>query len=154
MQTALAGLLASSALAGCMSHESYSIALQPLAEAQALASDARAHAAIPAIRLHDGHAVYLSGTRIDATTTSPVTIVAPSRLVKAGVILTLVGTAISLAGSGLYFFGAGRTRLAGEILAPGAEPLMISGTILWIVGALRPPGELGTGHTGVHYLER
>ncbi len=31
---------------------------------------------------------------------------------------------------------------------------MISGTVLWVVGALSPPGEVDPGHANLHYLSR
>jgi hypothetical protein len=67
--------------------------------------------------------------------------VAPSpaarRLVTAGTALTVVGSAMSVTGTVLYFTTDGDARWTGAGLAAAAEPLMIAGTVLWVVGAMR-----------------
>jgi hypothetical protein len=148
----VAALAASICVAGCISREHYAVRADDLAAMMALPPDVRARSAIPATRLQDHKSVYVSGARIDANTTPTFEIRAPNRRVTVGAVLTLVGTAISLVGSGLFFFSSGKSHLAGEILAPGAEPLMISGTVLWVIGARNPPGEVDLGHADLGYL--
>ncbi|HEY7955173.1 MAG TPA: hypothetical protein VII38_07760 [Polyangia bacterium] len=60
-------------------------------------------------------------------------------MVKAGIALTAIGSAISIAGTILYFSTSGDPHTTGLILAPSAEPLMITGTVLWVVGLIRAP---------------
>jgi hypothetical protein len=70
-------------------------------------------------------------------------------MVTAGQVLTFVGTAISLTGTAMFlatdnFSGSGPVNTTGLVLAPAAEPIMIAGTVLWVVGLIkakeqRPP---------------
>ncbi|HMY60045.1 MAG TPA: hypothetical protein PK472_17405 [Pseudomonadota bacterium] len=68
-----------------------------------------------------------------------------NRLVTAGSILTWVGTAVSLAGTVIVAVAKREDNTplfyAGGITALAAEPMMWTGTGLWIYGALRLPFE-------------
>src|SRR5262249_47783017 len=68
-------------------------------------------------------------------------------MLTAGVVLTCVGTVISVVGSAIFFAtwnpSPAQTDLhnAGGITALAAEPLMWAGPILWPLGIQRPPHE-------------
>jgi hypothetical protein len=63
-----------------------------------------------------------------------------------------IGTAISLAGTVIAIAGSGDLRFAGEITALSAEPIMLTGTGLWIAGAARRPFEVPPGRPGLDVL--
>ncbi len=68
-----------------------------------------------------------------------------SRLL-AGHLLTWIGTAISLTGNALFiaYYGQNNAQYyAGIGLTASAEPLMITGTILWILALRLHPAEAG-----------
>lgn len=64
-----------------------------------------------------------------------------SALATTGVVLTSVGTVLSVIGSGLFFGTKGTSRTVGAVLAGAGEPFMISGTVAWILGMQRSPME-------------
>ena len=67
----------------------------------------------------------------------------PNRMITAGSILTWIGTAVSLAGTVMVAVGKVQDSTplfyAGGISALAAEPIMWTGTGLWIAGAMRRP---------------
>lgn len=69
----------------------------------------------------------------------------PNRMITAGSILTWIGTAVSLAGTVMVAVGKVQDSTplfyAGGISALAAEPIMWTGTGLWIAGAMRRPSE-------------
>jgi hypothetical protein len=98
---------------------------------------------VAARRLKDGAPVRLRADSIrtvDAAGIADTSCVSPR--VTAGSILTWIGSAISIAGTVLVFATDGAPRTAGFVLAPSAEPIMITGTVLWILGLRHPPQEL------------
>ena len=108
---------------------------------------------IPAVRIKDGAHVRLRTDTIDLTSTvrpasGPLTVVAraKSRMVTAGSLMTFIGSAISIAGTIVFFVGYSRNDAtlmkAGYISAPSAEPIMITGTVLWVLGARSHPQEI------------
>jgi hypothetical protein len=145
--------------AGCVSHERYLISrseLVAVAEQRAAgnADESRSNS-VPAVRQRDHKPVRVrkSALRYDVTRLPDTELVsiearALNRMVTAGSVLTWIGTAISLIGTGLV--AAGKLRgddgmfVIGGALAIGAEPIMWTGTGLWIGGALRRPYEAPT----------
>ncbi len=127
--------------AACTVERSYLI--DPATGAQLVQPGAPA-ASIPAVRERDHVAVRLDPSAISASVVRGARVVARgrSRLVAAGIPLTFVGTAVSLVGTALFFaVPSGGVHTLGLALTPSAEPLMIAGTVLWIVGLNRPPFE-------------
>lgn len=141
---------------GCVSHERYHISRSELvAVAQARTqgnADENAPDSVPAVRVKDQKPVRVrtSALRFDPMRLPETEIVsiearALNRMVTAGSVLTWIGTAISLVGTGIVV--AGRLRgddglfAIGGVMALSAEPIMWTGTGLWIGGALRRPYE-------------
>lgn len=136
---------------GCSSQADYLIDRAVLAAQAPQALDA----IIPARRAADGQSAHVrlraldlsSSTSVDLNT---VRVLARARnpLVTAGSVLTWIGTAISLGGTFVAVAGKGRGDdglfLIGGITALAAEPLMLTGTGLWIAGANRRPYEVQT----------
>jgi hypothetical protein len=68
---------------------------------------------------------------------------AKSPMMTAGSALTWIGTAISVAGTALFFaYSDGDKHWAGAGLALSAEAVMWTGTALWIVAAGKHPQEV------------
>jgi hypothetical protein len=65
-----------------------------------------------------------------------------SDTVTQGSALTWVGTPISVAGTLMIILGSGAIKGAGYAMAVSAEPLMITGTVLWIIGLMKHPQEV------------
>ena len=67
----------------------------------------------------------------------------PNRMITAGSVLTWIGTAVSLAGTVMVAVGKVQDSTplfyAGGISALVVEPIMWTGTGLWIAGAMRRP---------------
>lgn len=72
---------------------------------------------------------------------------APSPMVTAGQVLTWIGSAASIAGTILFLVTPSDSApwAAGIATAVSAEPLMISGTVLWLLGLKKRPAETTTG---------
>jgi hypothetical protein len=111
----------------------------------------RGQEVVAATRVKDGAQVRLRASTIDPASwepqpTQPPTVKVKSKarssMVLAGSLLTWIGSAISITGTVLYFAGSGDLHTAGLITAPSAEPLMITGTVLWVVGLIRHPQEV------------
>lgn len=128
--------------AGCTVNHAY------LVEPAALSASTEL---IPARRVKGGDAVAVRAACLDRATAQPqadgttrVVSRAKSRMLDAGIALTLVGSALSIAGAVVFFSGL-ESRDAryttGLVLAPSAEPLMIAGTVLWILALRRHPQE-------------
>jgi len=153
--------------AGCVSHERYLIRrsdLVAVAEQRAAGNtegklpDSVADSvadSVPAVRKQDHKPVRVraSALRYDVARLPDTEIVslearAINRMVTAGSVLTWVGTAISLLGTGLVAAGKLRSDdrlfIVGGAMALSAEPIMWTGTGLWIGGALRRPYEAPT----------
>jgi hypothetical protein len=110
-------------------------------------------APVNAVRFKDNRAVVIRGETIDPLGAIPqpdgrVRVVsrAKSRKLTAGVLMTFIGSAISIAGTIVFFVGNARNdstlMQAGYIAAPSAEPIMITGTVLWVLGARSHPQEI------------
>ena len=110
-------------------------------------------ASINAVRVKDGRSVVIRGETIDPLGALPqpdgrVRVVSrgKSRMVTAGSLMTWIGSAISIAGTVVFFVGYARNdstlMQAGYITAPSAEPIMITGTVLWVLGARAHPQEI------------
>jgi hypothetical protein len=132
-------LVAALLLAGCTVGHAYTV------DRAALASGIDP---IPAVRIQDGAAVRVHAADIDRSSLRvdgerpTVKTRRYSPMVTAGSVLTWIGSAISIAGTTMFLAtNTGDVHLAGLILAPSAEPLMIAGTVLWIVGLIRHPEE-------------
>lgn len=106
---------------------------------------------VPARRVKGGAPVEVRASSIDRVTaqaqpdgTTRVVARAKSRMLDAGVALTLIGSALSIAGAAVFFSGL-ESRDAryttGLVIAPSAEPIMIVGTALWILALRRHPQE-------------
>jgi hypothetical protein len=146
------------AAAGCVSHDFYLISRAQLASADPAESrgirpgqtvDA-VPVELPALREDDGRRVLVKVSALDFRTATPVSEDAmrvqargPSRLITAGWVLTFIGTAVSLTGTALFAVGKVQDNnpifYAGAFSAIAAEPIMWTGTGLWIAGALRRP---------------
>lgn len=153
-------------LTGCYSHESYVLSqaqVEQLSRPE-LQSDPEAQA-IRAVRTSDHKSVWvksealrpalsaLAPQALGANAQAPLGAVSiPVRAynpkITAGAALTWIGTGISLVGTVLVAVGKVQDNsplfYAGAISALAAEPLMWTGTGLWIAGALRPPFETST----------
>lgn len=146
--------LLGSSLAGCYSHDSY---LLTRAQVDAIAQEQTAAApdAIQAERVSDHKRVWVKTEALRQATGSAspqpagdlvsVPLRAYSPKISAGAALTWIGTGISLVGTVLVAVGKIQDNnplfYAGGITALAAEPLMWTGTGLWIAGALHPPFE-------------
>lgn len=148
-------------LAGCYSHESYVLSR---AQVDSLAQpDSQLQSppqAILAVRESDHKSVWVKTDALRSAAsalnqqqlglnTAAISVSIPVRAyspkITAGAALTWIGTAISLVGTVLVAVGKIQDNstlfYAGGISALAAEPLMWTGTGLWIAGALRPPFE-------------
>ena len=149
MSKRAAPLLASLVLlAACYTHEHYLIESSSLTEALKQSQGERDRTLLPARRKESGKAVKLRLATLDPlglqslppsregyTEVSSHTL---NKLVTAGSALTWVGSAISIAGTLAFaLLGANlhdQNALAGASTALAAEPIMLTGTILWILG--------------------
>jgi hypothetical protein len=130
------------ALAGCTVNHAYVV------DPAALAAPGEF---VAARRAKGGAAVEVRASAIDRASAQPqpdgttrVVARARSRNLDAGVAMTLIGSAISIAGTIVFFTGLESRDIrytTGLILAPSAEPLMIVGTVLWILALRRHPQE-------------
>jgi hypothetical protein len=135
----------------CAVRGSYLVEPADRARLAALPAAERARAAVPAVRADDGRRVWLrasalggDGTRVDT--------VERSAMVSWGAALTWIGSAMSTAGTVLFFATGGDARIAGAVLAAAAEPVMGIGAVLWPLGLVRPPPEVRAGRADTLYL--
>jgi hypothetical protein len=144
-------------LAGCLTGDHYYVAQTALDAADRLSPDERAHTALPARERKTGKTAFVRSSTIDergAVENGEVAIRAraPSRMILAGSILTWVGSAISIGGTLMWLLTSkGPVYDAGIGLTASAEPIMIAGTVLWIVGGLRHPETVAPGRDDVRY---
>jgi hypothetical protein len=146
--------------AGCLAGARYRVA-PPLVEQVAhMPAAERAGVAVPAVRDKGGAEVRLRGDTLrlePMPSAAPdgvhLTAAAPSRMAQAGIILTFLGTPVSIVGTILLLATHGATQTAGIAMAAGAEPFMQAGTILWIVGLLQRPQEVAAGRADLRYLQ-
>jgi hypothetical protein len=141
--------------AGCSSHERYLITRAQV-EALAQAAEGSTPPALPAVRESDHKSVWVrtdalhlsAGTLSNPTVsgeTLAIEVRAPNRKISAGAALTWIGTVVSLVGTVLFAVGKVQDQnalfYAGAFTALAAEPIMWTGTGLWLSGALHPPFE-------------
>lgn len=147
------GFVISITLCGCTSHERYVIERSAVDSLVTPRDGVATPRAIAAIRERDRRPVYVKSSALRRETLTPhgpdsyrVEARAINPMITAGSILTWVGTAISLTGTVLLAVGKVQDNnplfQAGGIAALSAEPLMWTGTGLWIGGALRRPYEV------------
>ncbi len=133
---------------GCATQERYLVTQAELDSSL----DGTARTAIPATREKDRQPVYVKVSALQRQTLVPhgdgtIQIVARAKnpMLTAGSVLTWIGTAISLTGTVLVAVGRVQDNTSlfylGGISALSAEPLMWTGTGLWIAGAMRRPYE-------------
>jgi hypothetical protein len=160
LAAAIAALLC---LGACSVTTRYTATPEQLAQAAQVPADEAATTALPVYRLVGANKppkpVYVRAEDLRAA--QPETLVAAaaptvrsrrySPMVTAGVTLTTIGSIISVVGSVIYF-ASPDNQLAGGIVALSAEPMMITGTVLWIVGLMRPPQEVAAGRPDIRYL--
>lgn len=149
---------------GCVSRHEYDFAPGVLERAAALPPAARERTAVPA-RSPSGRAVHV---RVSALPAEALDAPRPGRhaarvknpMLTAAVVLTCVGSVISVVGSVIFFATwdapagtpSGDLHLGGGISALAAEPLMWAGTILWPLALMRPPHEVAQGRRDLTYL--
>jgi hypothetical protein len=128
-------------LSGCVVSEKYMIA----------AGDLQSTGIIPAERVKHPAQVQIFGDTIDRRSAKPmgdrvqVRAGRKSQKLLAGHLLTWIGTAISLTGNALFiaYYGQDNPQYYSGIgLTASAEPLMIVGTILWILALREHPAEV------------
>lgn len=137
--------------AGCRLQERYLVDRQTLVELQAKGEAQRAAQVVPAVRERDGKRVGVQGDALplapSAWLTDPVSVrtSAPAPMVTAGAVLTVVGSILSIGATSTWLAtrNSGRDALSDTALGLtiSAEPIMITGTVLWILGTLRRPQE-------------
>ena len=139
---------------GCASQERYLVTRQELDASL----DGAAHPAIAATRQKDRQPVYVKVSTLQRQTLVPhgdgtfqIVARAKNPMITAGSVLTWIGTAISLVGTTLVAVGKVQDNTllfyVGGISALSAEPLMWTGTGLWIAGAMRRPYETSASAT-------
>ena len=137
-----AALALSLFLVGCVTSREYVV------DGAALQSGAEI---VPGARVKDGLAVGVRAWTVDRASATDVgggrvkvTARAFNRKLVAGSVLTWIGSAISITGTAFLvasWNSGGPLYAAGWALAPTAEPIMIAGTVLWILALKRPPME-------------
>lgn len=146
-------------LCGCSVGDRYIVAPETLASIRALSTAQREHTAAPAQRAKNGlgaevrvstFALAEARPRPDGQTEVPTRM--PSRRLKLANALVWAGTPASIAGLLMVIIGRGAVRWSGLALAAAAEPVMITGTVLWVKGANAHPQELPRGLADVTYL--
>ena len=164
---ALAGLLG---LGGCYVTERYLVTPEQLAQAAQILPAEAANTALPVRRYvipapgrePSGKPVFVRAEDVQhglaelGTPPSVLIVRRYSPAVTAGVALTVIGSLISVAGSIVFFSSfntAGDLHTISGVIALSAEPMMLAGTLLWIMGIQRPAQEVSAGRPGVHYLE-
>jgi hypothetical protein len=139
-------LVIAALLPGCVIPHAYLLAPEDAARVSSVE-------VVPAVREKNGQAVQLRAATVEMKTATPqadgrvrVRSAVKSRFVTAGAVLTLVGSGISIAGGLIFFIGLARNDSTlmniGYGLAPSAEPMMITGTVMWVVGLRRHPQEI------------
>jgi hypothetical protein len=148
-------------LCSCTITDRYLVTAETARRLEAMPVVERAATAVPAIR--DGKRVFVRGSALEvspeihdarASQNFPaVKARAPSPMMTAGSALTWIGTAVSVAGTVLFFtFSDGDRHWAGAGLALSAEAVMGTGTGLWIAAAARHPQEVAPGRADLTYL--
>ena len=135
---------------GCVTRGAYTVARADLEELARTPPPARERMTLLAER-DDGARLHLHATAIDPLAIPPtvdrvrVTARAFSPMVATGVVLTVVGSLMSIVGtsSWLALRGGPHGDVADDLFGVelAGEPLMLAGTILWIEGLLRPAQE-------------
>ena len=144
---------------GCTVGDRYLVAPQTWSAVTAMPQPERWHVAAPATRAHGGQAVEVRASELsvkEAVVREGGVVAVPSRThsrrIVVGSTLVWIGTPLSIAGLCMVIFGRNAVRWAGIPIAAVAEPLMISGTVLWVQGARAHPQELPRGLADMTYL--
>ncbi len=144
---------------GCVVSDRYLITANATNALAHVPESERAATAVPARRKKDGKAVFVRGSTVDLRGSNAVgddvevTAGLRSKMVVAGQALTWVGTAISVAGTIVFFsFPSGQRHWVGGGLSLSAEAIMLTGTGLWIAGQAGHPQELPPASAGIRYL--
>jgi hypothetical protein len=137
----------------CVVRGRYLVERDDRARLEALPAEARARAAVPAVRADDGRRVWLRAAALHGDDTR-VDTVERSAMVSWGAALTWIGSALSTVGTVLFFTTGGEAHIAGAALAAAAEPAMGIGAVLWPLGLVRPPPEVRAGRADTLYLPR
>jgi hypothetical protein len=131
-------------LCGCTISDRYRISDEDARRVRAMTPEERAATAVPATR--DGKPTWVRASALDfsdADASKGVRARTRSPMMTAGSTLTWIGTAISVAGTVLFFtFSDGDKHWAGAGVALSAEAVMWTGTALWIVAAGKHAGEV------------
>jgi hypothetical protein len=140
--------------AGCWSHERYLVDARELDRARLLPLEERERAIVDARREESGRRAYVrfAALRFDpAKPAAQGAVSVPShafnRMATAGSLLTWVGSAISVAGTIVFAVHHGDFGTLGGVtgasVALAAEPIMLTGTLLWILsGTTHRPEEV------------
>ena len=146
-------------LCACSVGDRYVVQPEMLESIRALSPAEREHTAAPAHRAHQGEAAEVRASAFvlaEAAPRADGTVVIPTRLPSRRLVLAnalvWAGTPPSIAGLLMIILGRGAVRWSGIALAAAAEPVMISGTVLWVKAANAHPQELPRGLADVTYL--
>lgn len=146
-------------LCACSVGDRYVVQPDTLAALRALSLAQREHTAAPVRRVRDGDAADVRASAFALAESSPRSdgsIEVPTRMPSHRLVvanaLVWTGTPPSIAGLLMIIFGRGAVRWSGIALAAAAEPVMISGTVLWVKEANAHPQELPRGLADVTYL--
>ena len=147
-------------LGGCYVTERYHVSQSHLTQAAALSPAERAVTAVPAQREKDGRPVYVRADALPAPADPDVPAEAFLRIttrryspmVTAGAVLTVIGSVVSVAGSIGFFTADGSLGTTFGLLALSAEPPMIIGSVLWVLGLHRRPQEVRPDLPTLRYL--
>ena len=155
--------LALAVAGGCYHSEAYRVDAADLARARSLAAGPGPEVILPARRAKDDRPVELRLATITAAPTAPSGLVtvetrALHPQATAGSLMTWIGSGASVVASAIFFFAANLDLsrplgLTSAIFALSAEPPMIAGTVLWILGLQRQrPAEVPPGKDGYRRL--
>ena len=151
--------LAACGLCACSVGERYVVAPETLASIQALSMEQREHTAAPAQRAKDRRFATVRASTFALAEAKPdidgqvlMQTRMPSHRLKLANALVWAGTPPSIAGLLMIIIGRGAVRWSGLALAAAAEPVMITGTVLWVKAANAHPQELPRGLSDVTYL--
>lgn len=137
---------------GCTIRDRYLIDRTALVSLAALPEAEREGRKVPAVREQDGKRTLLRGDRIplapSAWVTDPVSVGTrvPAPMITAGAVLTVIGSILSIAGTSAWLAtrNSGHDDVSNGMLGVSiaAEPIMLSGTLLWVFGTLAHPTEV------------
>ena len=152
-------LIPACGLCACSVGDRYVIAPETLASMQSLPVARQGRIIAPAQRAKDGRPANVRVSAFVLSAASPRydgQIQIPTRMtshrLKIANALVWTGTPPSIAGLLMIILGRGAVRWSGVALAAAAEPVMITGTVLWVKAANAHPQELPRGLGDFTYL--